>query len=58
MKIRYRAEALSDIDEIFQFLQEPSSDGAQNVLRAVYAGIRLVGVRPWLAREPTIRKFE
>lgn len=52
MNIRYRAEALSDIDEIFQYLQERSPNGAQNVLRAIYAGIHLVSLRP-LACEQT-----
>ena len=52
MKIRYRAQALSDIDEIFQYIQERSPTGAQSVLRAIYAGIHLVGARP-LACEQT-----
>jgi len=58
MKIRYRAQALSDIDEIFQYIQERSPTGAQSVLRAIYAGIHLVGVSPLACErtnDPSIR---
>jgi plasmid stabilization system protein ParE len=40
MKIRYRAQALGDIDEIYRYLQK------RNVVRAIHAGIRLIGEQP------------
>ncbi len=46
MIIRYRTQALADIDEIFQYLHARSPSGALNVLRAIYAGdIRVKVVR-------------
>jgi len=35
MKVRYRARALADIEDIFRFLNERSPTGAHNVLRAI-----------------------
>ncbi len=46
MSVRYRARALSNIDEIYAYLHKRSPRGAQNVLRAIYAGIDLIGTRP------------
>jgi toxin ParE1/3/4 len=46
MIVRYRAQALSDIDEIFRYLEERSPSGALNVLRAIYAGIYLIAEQP------------
>jgi plasmid stabilization system protein ParE len=46
MNIRYRAQALADIEEIFQFIHQHSPAGAENVLRAIYAGIRLIAEQP------------
>ena len=39
MRIRYRAQALGDIDQIYRYLLKRSPSGALNVLRAIYAGI-------------------
>jgi plasmid stabilization system protein ParE len=58
MTIRYRAQALTDIDEIFLYIQERNPVGAQNVLRAIYAGIHLIGERPLaceLTDDPSVR---
>jgi plasmid stabilization system protein ParE len=46
MIIRYRAQALADIDEIYHYLEERGPVGAQNVLRAIYAGIHLIAELP------------
>lgn len=35
MKVRYRALALTDLENIFRFLHERSPTGARNVLRAI-----------------------
>jgi len=45
--IRYRAQALADIDEIYSYLLARSPQGAQNVLRAVYAAIHLLAEQPY-----------
>jgi len=58
MKIRYRAQALGDIDEIDRYLKSRSPVGAFNVLRAIYAGIHLVADQPYSSPrtdEPDIR---
>ena len=46
MKVRYRAQALADIDAIQRYLEERSPSGAQSVLRAIYASIQLVAEDP------------
>ena len=52
MIVRYRARALANIDDIYAFLHERSPRGAQNVLRAIFIGVDLIGKRP-LAGPPT-----
>ena len=47
MRLRYRALALGDIDEIGRYLEQRSPSGALNVLRAIYAGIRLIAEQPY-----------
>ena len=46
MRLRYRAQALADIDSIHRYLEERSPSGARNVLRAIYASIQLIADRP------------
>ena len=46
MIIRYRAHALADIDEIYDYLRERSSTSASNVLNAINASIDSVGEWP------------
>lgn len=46
MRLRYRAQALADIDALDRFLQERSLAGACNVLRAIYANIHLIAEQP------------
>jgi toxin ParE1/3/4 len=46
MTIRYRAQALRDIAEIYSYLEERSPDGARHVLQAIRDGILLIGEQP------------
>jgi toxin ParE1/3/4 len=46
MKVRYRARALADIDEIFKFLNARSPAGARNVLHALAGAIDEIGAHP------------
>jgi plasmid stabilization system protein ParE len=58
MRIRYRAQALRDIDDIYRYLNERSPRGADNVLRAIYAGIHLIAEQPHASQrtdDPDIR---
>jgi plasmid stabilization system protein ParE len=58
MIIRYGAQAIADIEDIFQFLRERSPSGAENVLRAIYAGILLIAEQPGAAPQtdmPSVR---
>ncbi len=58
MRLRYRAQALSDIDEIYRYLEERSPAGAHNVLRALYAGIHIIAERPYASQrtnDPEVR---
>lgn len=47
MIVRYRAQALADIEEIYSYLLARSPQGAQNVLRAIYAAIHLLAEQPY-----------
>ncbi len=58
MIVRYRKQALDDIDAIYNYIHERSPVGAQNVMRAIYAGVHLVGARPMAGpgtSDPTVR---
>ena len=46
MRLRYRAQALADIDAIQRYLEERSPSGARSVLRAIYASIQLIAEHP------------
>jgi plasmid stabilization system protein ParE len=46
VKLRYRAQALADIDEIYRYFEERSPSGAHSVLRAIYASIQLIAEHP------------
>ncbi|HMA71866.1 MAG TPA: type II toxin-antitoxin system RelE/ParE family toxin [Xanthobacteraceae bacterium] len=52
MRIRYRAQALADIDEIGRYLIKRSPSGARNVLRSIRASVRFIAENP-LASEKT-----
>ncbi len=49
MIVRYRAQALTDIDGIYRYIRERSPSGALRVIRAIYAGIHLIAERPLAA---------
>jgi toxin ParE1/3/4 len=58
MKVRYRARAISDLEEISRYLEPRSPAGARNVLKAIYAAIALVAEHPYSAEQtsdPDIR---
>jgi len=58
MKVRYRARALSDLDEIYRYLEPRSPSGARNVLRAIHAAIDNIAQYPFSAErtsDPDIR---
>jgi plasmid stabilization system protein ParE len=46
MNIRYRARALADLEDIFQYLDERSPAGAQNVLRALHNAVADIADHP------------
>jgi len=51
MRIRYRPQALGDIDEIGRHLEKRSSGAAANVLRAIYAATHLIAEQPYAYRQ-------
>lgn len=58
MKVRYRALALADLENIFQFLNERSPSGARNVLRAIHDAVAEIAAHPMAApvtSDPTLR---
>jgi plasmid stabilization system protein ParE len=46
MRLRYRAQALTDIDGIHRYLEERSPSCARSVLQAIFASIQLIAERP------------
>jgi len=58
VKVRYRRQALRDIDEVFQYLYERSPPGAVHVLESIHSAIQLLGEFPNVGRltqDPTVR---
>ena len=58
MIVRYRQQALIDLDEISAYLSERSPIGAINVLAAIKAAIRDIAQNPFSARQtsdPAVR---
>ena len=55
MRLRYRAQALADIDAIHRFLEEHSPAGARKVLHAIYASIHLIAEHPLSYQRTMIR---
>jgi len=54
MRVRYRACALSDLDDIYRYLEPRSPTGARNVLRTIHAAIDDIAQYPYSAKQ--IRK--
>lgn len=46
MKVRFRARAIVDLEEIHLYLKPRSPSGARNVLRAIHAAIGEIAVFP------------
>ncbi len=46
MKVRYRARALADLEDIFRYLDQRSPTGARNVLLAIHRAIEEVSEQP------------
>jgi len=46
MKVRYRNRALSDLEEIFRYLDQRNASGARNVINAIYDAIALIAKYP------------
>lgn len=58
MRIRYRARALNDLEEIYRYLEPRSPTGARNVLRTIHAAIDDIAQYPYSAErtsDPDIR---
>jgi len=58
MRVRYRELALSDLDNIFRYLDERSPAGARNVMDAIHAVVGDIAQNPLGARrtsDPTVR---
>jgi toxin ParE1/3/4 len=58
MRLRYRAHALGDIEEIYRYLEQRNPTAARNVLRTIYAGIHIVAERPYASQrtdDPEVR---
>ena len=46
MKLRYSLQARDDLRDIFFYLNDRSSAGAENVMRAIHAGIQFLAENP------------
>ena len=58
MRLRYRPQALGDIDEIGRYVEKRNPVAAANVLRTLYAAIHLIAEQPYAYRrtdDPEIR---
>jgi toxin ParE1/3/4 len=58
MRVRYREQALADLEGIFQYLDRRSPVGARKVIKAIHEAIMNAAEQPLSAREtsePAIR---
>jgi plasmid stabilization system protein ParE len=58
MKVRYRARALADLEEISRYLEPRSPVGARNVLGAIRDSVEQIAGDPFLAArtsDPALR---
>ena len=53
MRVRYRDRALSDLDQIFQYLDKRSPSGARNVIDSIRDAIVAVAEHPLSAERTT-----
>jgi plasmid stabilization system protein ParE len=54
MSVRYRERALSDLEDIAQYLEPRSAIGARNVLRAIHAAVEHIERHPHSAIETSM----
>jgi plasmid stabilization system protein ParE len=54
MTVRYRARALSDLEEISRYLTPRSPTGARNVLHAIHSAIEQVAMQPQSAIQTSV----
>ena len=54
MTVRYRELALSDLEQIYQYLEPRSPKGAKTVLRAIYNAIEQIERHPYSAIETSV----
>lgn len=50
MRVRYRAQAKADLEEIYRYLDRRSPTGARNVLRAIHAAVGIVAEHPYASQ--------
>jgi plasmid stabilization system protein ParE len=58
MRVRYREQALADLEDIFRYLDQRSPIGARKVVDAIHAAIMSAADHPLSARrtsDPTVR---
>jgi len=55
--VRYTPQARADIEQIYRYLHEGNPSGAENVLRAIYAGAQFIAEHPQKARVRTIEWY-
>ena len=58
MRIRYRARALADIEDIRSYVEKRSPVGARNVLRSIRSGIKFIAENPYACErsdDPEVR---
>jgi plasmid stabilization system protein ParE len=57
MKIRYSPQAREDLRDIVSYLDERSPVGAENVMRAIYAGIQFLAENPMASQETSLAEI-
>jgi toxin ParE1/3/4 len=50
MRLRYREQALADLEQIFEYLDERNPVGGRNVIDAIYLAIRQITDHPLSGR--------
>jgi toxin ParE1/3/4 len=57
MKIRYSPQARDDLRDIFFYLNDRSPTGAENVMRAIHAGIQFLAENPMASQETSLAEI-
>lgn len=53
MRVRYREQPRTDIDEIRRYLRKQSPSGARNVLRSIYESVKFIAENPGASEATT-----